>query len=227
MELSLEDYQAGQTFLIDKPLEWSSFQAVNKIKHALKRKFNIRKIKVGHAGTLDPLATGLLVICTGKHTKTIQGIQNTDKEYTGTITLGTKSGSFDGEGPFTYDYDYSHVNQELIFTTLNSFLGKIWQKPPIHSALKKDGKPLYEYARAGIEIEVPSREVTIHKFEITSIELPKIEFLIQCTKGTYIRSIANDFGIAMNTGSYLSSLRRTKIGTLRVENSIGIEQWLP
>jgi tRNA pseudouridine55 synthase len=119
------------------------------------------------------------------------------------------------------------VNQELIFTTLNSFLGKIWQKPPIHSALKKDGKPLYEYARAGIEIEVPSREVTIHKFEITSIELPKIEFLIQCTKGTYIRSIANDFGIAMNTGSYLSSLRRTKIGTLRVENSIGIEQWLP
>lgn len=225
MSLTLEEYQAGQVFLIDKPLEWSSFQAVNKMKHAIKRKFNIRKIKIGHAGTLDPMATGLLIVCCGKATKTIQGIQDTDKEYTGTITLGTISASYDSEGPFIGNPDYSHVSKELIQETTKQFSGNIMQTPPIFSALKKDGKPLYEYARAGEDVEVKQRAVRIDAFEITKINLPHIEFRIACTKGTYIRSIANDFGKAMNTGSYLSALRRTKIGDYKVEESTMVTDW--
>ena len=225
MSLSLEEYQSGQVFLIDKPLEWSSFQAVNKMKHAIKRKFNIRKIKIGHAGTLDPMATGLLIVCAGKATKTIQGIQDTDKEYTGTIKLGTVSSSYDSEGPFTETCDFSHVTEELILETTKQFTGDIMQTPPIFSALKKDGKPLYEYARAGEEVEIKQRPVHIAAFEVTKIELPDIHFRIACTKGTYIRSIAHDFGKAMNSGSYLSALRRTKIGDYNVEDATLVTDW--
>ncbi|MCT4623436.1 MAG: tRNA pseudouridine(55) synthase TruB [Schleiferiaceae bacterium] len=225
MSLSLEEYQAGQVLLIDKPLEWSSFQAVNKIKHGIKRKFNIKKIKVGHAGTLDPMATGLLIVCTGKATKTIQSIQDTDKEYTGTITLGIVSASYDSEGPFIEICDYSHVTEDMIIETTNQFKGDILQAPPIFSALKKDGKPLYEYARAGEEVEIKKRPVRIDAFEITRIELPEIDFRIACTKGTYIRSIAHDFGKALNSGSYLSALRRTKIGDYNVDDATLVNEW--
>lgn len=225
MSLTLEEYQAGQVFLIDKPLEWSSFQAVNKMKHAIKRKFDIRKIKIGHAGTLDPMATGLLIVCCGKATKTIQGIQDTDKEYTGTITLGTVSASYDSEGPFIETCDYSHVSEELILKATEQFKGDIMQTPPVYSALKKDGKPLYEYARAGEEVEIKQRAVRIETFEITNINLPHIDFRIACTKGTYIRSIAHDFGKALNSGSFLSALRRTKIGDYKVEDATLVTDW--
>lgn len=225
MPLSLEDYQAGQVLLIDKPLDWSSFQAVNNIKHAIKHKFNIKKIKVGHAGTLDPKATGLLIVCTGKATKTIQGIQDTDKEYTGTIKLGEVSASYDSEGPFIETCDFSHVTEDLILKTTEQFKGDIMQTPPIFSALKKDGKPLYEYARAGVEVEIKQRPVRIDTFKISKIELPEIHFRIACTKGTYIRSIAHDFGKAMNSGSYLSALRRTKIGDYNVEDATIVTDW--
>jgi len=223
--LTLEDYQAGQVLLIDKPLEWSSFQAVNKIKHLVKREFNIRKIKVGHAGTLDPMATGLLIVCTGKATKTIQGIQDTNKEYTGTITLGRVSESYDSEGPFIATPDFSHVTEKMILNTTAQFTGEIMQQPPIFSALKKDGKKLYEYARAGEKIEIPKRKVTVFEFEITKTEGANIHFRIACTKGTYIRSIAHDFGKALDSGSYLSALRRTKIGDYSVEDAVLVTDW--
>ena len=222
---TLEDYQAGQVLLIDKPLEWSSFQAVNKIKHRVKHEFNIKKIKVGHAGTLDPMATGLLIVCTGKATKTIQGIQDANKEYTGIITLGRISASYDSEGPFIGTPDYSHVTEKMILETTAQFTGEIMQQPPIFSALKKDGKKLYEYARAGEEVEIPKRKITVFEFEITKITGADIHFSITCTKGTYIRSIAHDFGIAVKTGSYLSALRRTKIGNYSVEDATLVSEW--
>lgn len=222
---SLEAYQSGQVLLIDKPLEWSSFDVVNKIKHGVRRTYKLRKFKVGHAGTLDPMATGLLIVCTGKATKTIQGIQDTNKEYTGVITLGTVSASYDQEGPFIETCDYSHVTPELIEEKKEQFLGEILQKPPVYSALKKDGKPLYEYARAGEEVEVPTRKVKIIAFDITHIEGADIHFRIACSKGTYIRSIAHDFGRALDSGAYLSALRRTKVGSYHIENAISITDW--
>jgi tRNA pseudouridine55 synthase len=175
--------------------------------------------------TLDPMATGLLIICSGKATKTIQGIQDTDKEYTGIIKLGEVSASYDSEGPFTETCDYSHVTENLILKTTEQFKGDIMQTPPIFSALKKDGKPLYEYARAGEEVEIKQRAVRIDTFEITKIDLPDIHFRIACTKGTYIRSIAHDFGKAMHTGSYLSALRRTKIGNYNVHDATLVTDW--
>ena len=225
MSLTLEEYQSGQVLLIDKPLEWSSFHAVNKIRHQIKRTFKIKKIKVGHAGTLDPMATGLLIICTGKATKTIQEIQDTDKEYTGTITLGRISASYDQEGPFIEDRPCDHIGKAEIEEILPQFQGDILQKPPVFSALKKDGKPLYEYARAGEEVEVKARPVTIKAFEITAFEHPHIHFRIACTKGTYIRSIAHDLGQALGCGAYLSALRRTKIGEYSVEDALSIDDW--
>ena len=225
MSLSLEEYQTGQVLLIDKPLEWSSFQAVNKIKHGIKRNFEIKKIKVGHAGTLDPMATGLLIVCTGKATKTIQAIQDAPKEYTGTIKLGPVSASYDSEGPFTETCDFSHVTEQLIHETTEQFKGDILQTPPIFSALKKDGKKLYEYARAGETVEIKQRPVSITAFDITSIDGDEINFRIACSKGTYIRSIAHDFGQAMKTGSYLSALRRTKIGDFNVTDATLVNEW--
>lgn len=225
MSLSLEEYQAGQVILIDKPLEWTSFDVVNKIKYTLLRTFKIKKIKVGHAGTLDPMATGLLTVCTGKATKTIQSIQDTDKEYIGIITLGTVSASYDSEGPFIETCNYSHVTKEMIQKATQQFRGEVWQQPPVFSALKKDGKPLYEYARAGEEVEVPKRKIHIEAFDITKIDGPNIHFRIACSKGTYIRSIAHDFGKVLNSGSYLSALRRTKVGNLKVEDAVSIQEW--
>ena len=219
-ELSAEDFLTGQILLVDKPLTWSSFQAVNKLKYLLKRKYNFSKsFKIGHAGTLDPLATGLLIVCTGKFTKRIDEIQSQFKEYTGTFTVGATTPSYDLETEVDQTFPTEHITSDLIQETLKQFLGEIDQKPPIFSAIKKDGVRLYEHARAGETVEIPFRKTTIYEFEITRFELPEIDFRVQCSKGTYIRSLAFDFGKALNSGAYLSALRRTKIGDYSVDNA--------
>jgi len=216
----------GKVILVDKPLKWSSFQAVNKLKYVLKNNLKLpKKFKIGHAGTLDPLATGLLIICTGKFTKRINEIQAQTKEYIGTIVLGATTPSYDLETEIDAIFPTNHISEALILETLKQFIGEIEQKPPIFSAIKKDGKRLYEHARAGEKIEIQARKTTIHKFEITRIQLPEIDFRIKCSKGTYIRSIAFDFGLALQSGGHLSALRRTKIGDYSVENAISPEDF--
>jgi len=218
--LTVEDFKSGQVLLIDKPLEWTSFQVVNKLRWHIRQKFNLKKIKVGHAGTLDPLASGLLIICTGNFTKKIDEYQGQIKEYTGEITLGATTPSYDLETEVNETFSTSHIASELIYNTVKQFLGEIEQKPPMFSALKKDGVRLYDIARDGKSIEIPFRNITISEFEITKINLPKIEFRVVCSKGTYIRSLAYDFGKALNSGGYLSKLRRTKIGNFEVKNAL-------
>lgn len=219
--MNAEEILAGKVLLIDKPLKWSSFQAVNKLKYILKRKYDLpKKFKIGHAGTLDPLATGLLIICTGKFTKNITEIQAQAKEYTGTIVVGATTPSYDLETEVDSTFPTEHITEELILETTKQFLGEIDQKPPVFSAIKKDGKRLYEHARAGSAIEIQSRKTTIYEFEITRIQLPEIDFRVKCSKGTYIRSLAYDFGLALQSGGHLTALRRTKIGDYSVENAI-------
>lgn len=215
--LTKEDFLNGQLLLIDKPLGWSSFQAVNKLKWAIRKKFKLKKIKIGHAGTLDPLATGLLIICTGKFTKKIPEYQGQTKEYTGVITLGSTTPSYDLETEINERFPTEHITEVLLQKTILHFLGEIEQAPPVFSAIKKDGKRLYEYAREGKEVAIKTRKVTIDAFEITRINLPDVSFRITCSKGTYIRSIAHDFGKALNSGGHLSQLRRTKIGDFNVD----------
>ncbi len=221
-----EEIKNGQIILIDKPFEWTSFQAVNKIKWAIKKKFNLKKIKVGHAGTLDPLATGLLVVCTGKFTKKISEFQDLPKEYTGTITLGATTPSYDLETEVDQTFPTEHITEAFVKKTAAQFVGEIDQVPPLFSALKKDGKRFYEYAREGKELEIPSRKIKIIEFEITSIKIPEVRFRIICSKGTYIRSIARDFGAKLESGGYLSELRRTKIGDFEVVDAITPENFL-
>lgn len=224
--MDVEDFKNGQTILVDKPLNWTSFQVVNKLRWAIKQKFNIKKIKVGHAGTLDPLATGLLIICTGKFTKTIDLLQAEVKEYTGTFTLGATTPSYDLETEINETFTTTHITEKSVKNATKSFLGEIEQTPPIYSALKKDGVRLYELARKGESTEIKSRKITIFEFEITKIEVPNVDFRVVCSKGTYIRSLANDFGKALNTGAHLSSLRRTKSGNYHVDNAVGIEEFI-
>ncbi|WP_421810228.1 tRNA pseudouridine(55) synthase TruB [Flagellimonas sp.] len=214
-----EDFLNGQILLIDKPLEWSSFQAVNALKWAIRKKFDLKKIKIGHAGTLDPLATGLLIICTGKFTKKIPELQGQIKEYTGTFTLGATTPSYDLETEVNQTYPTEHLTETSIKEATKEFLGEIEQIPPIFSALKKDGKRLYELAREGKEVDIKSRKITISEFEITRIQLPEVDFRVVCSKGTYIRSLAHDFGKALGSGAHLSALRRTKIGDFNVNNA--------
>ena len=220
MPATPEEFAEGQIVLIDKPLTWSSFQAVNKIKWSLKKHLGLKKIKVGHAGTLDPLATGLLIVCTGKFTKRISELQGMEKEYTGTFYIGATTPSYDLETEVNQTFPTEHITEELIHATVPQFLGEIDQKPPIFSAIKKDGKRLYEHARKGEEVEIAFRKTTIHEFEITRIALPEIDFRVVCSKGTYIRSLANDFGEALQSGAHLTALRRTKIGEFSVEGAI-------
>jgi len=221
-----EAYKKGQVLLIDKPLEWTSFQAVNKIRWHIKQRFQIKKIKVGHAGTLDPLASGLLIICTGKQTKEIHVYQGQVKEYTGSFTIGATTPSYDLETEIDHRFPTAHITNELIYETAQQFLGEIDQKPPIFSAIKKEGKRLYELARKGEATEIKSRKVTIDEFEITNINLPNIDFRVVCSKGTYIRSLAYDFGKALRSGGHLSALRRTKIGAFSVEKAKSIEDFI-
>jgi tRNA pseudouridine55 synthase len=220
---TVEDFQNGQILLIDKPLNWSSFQAVNKLKYALINKVGLpKKFKIGHAGTLDPLATGLLLVCTGKFTKRISELQGQAKEYTGTFYIGATTPSYDLETEINENFPISHIDEALIHETVKQFLGEIDQKPPIYSAIKKDGVRLYEHARAGETVEIATRKTTIHEFEITRIALPEIDFRVVCSKGTYIRSLAFDFGKAMQSGSHLTALRRTKIGDYNVDNAVDV-----
>tara|TARA_R110002049_G_scaffold35191_1_gene113752 strand:- start:2674 stop:3366 length:693 start_codon:yes stop_codon:yes gene_type:complete len=223
---TIEEYLSGQVLLIDKPLNWTSFQVVNKLRWEIRQAFNIKKIKVGHAGTLDPLATGLLVICTGKMTKQIDTFQGQIKEYTGTIILGSTTPSFDLETEINETFPIEHISKQLIKETTKKFIGDIQQFPPIFSALKKDGKRLYEFARAGEEVEIKARSVTISEFEIVNISGSNIDFRVVCSKGTYIRSLANDFGKALNSGGHLSALRRTKIGDFNVNDAVFIEGFI-
>lgn len=224
--LKVDDYLSGQVLLIDKPLHWTSFQVVNKLRWEIRQAFKLKKIKVGHAGTLDPLATGLLIICTGKMTKEIDTFQGQMKEYTGTIVLGSTTPSFDLETEINETFPTNHITEELIKETTNQFIGEIQQFPPIFSALKKDGKRLYEYARAGEDVEIKPRTVHISEFKITNIDGLNIDFKVVCSKGTYIRSLANDFGKAIQSGGHLSALRRTKIGDFHVDNGLSIDSFI-
>jgi tRNA pseudouridine55 synthase len=224
--ISKEDYLSGQVLLVDKPLHWTSFQVVNKLRWEIRQAFNIKKIKVGHAGTLDPLATGLLVICTGKMTKQIDTFQGQIKEYIGTFVLGSTTPSFDLETEINKTYPTNHISEQLIHKTTEQFIGDIQQFPPVFSALKKDGKRLYEFARAGETVEIKSRTVSVQEFKITNINSLNIDFRVVCSKGTYIRSLANDFGKALNSGAHLSALRRTKIGAFHAENATSIESFI-
>ena len=217
MDLFNNPFAEGRVLLIDKPLEWTSFDAVRKIRNLVKTK------KVGHAGTLDPLATGLLIICTGKFTKKINEYMAREKEYTGTITLGAVTPTFDLESEPQLHKDISGLSDESIRKATAIFTGPILQVPPIHSAIKINGKRVYELARKGIEVQMEPRAVTISVFEITSIEMPVVHFRVLCSTGTYIRSLANDFGAALGCGGYLSSLRRTRIGEFRVEDAYTME----
>ncbi len=217
--LTEDDFKNGQVILIDKPLEWTSFQVVNKLRWVIRKTFKIKKIKVGHAGTLDPLATGLLVICTGKMTKQINTFQGQEKEYTGTFVLGSTTPSFDLETEIDATFPTEHITENLIHETTKQFIGDIEQFPPVFSAIKKDGKRLYEFAREGKEVEIKSRTVTITEFEITHISDNNVNFRVVCSKGTYIRSLAHDFGKALQSGAHLSALRRTRIGDFTVDKA--------
>ncbi|MAX01627.1 MAG: tRNA pseudouridine(55) synthase TruB [Flavobacteriaceae bacterium] len=218
-----DDIQDGKMLLVDKPLTWTSFDVVKYIRKSLVSKFKIKRIKVGHAGTLDPLATGLLIICIGKQTKQISIYQNLSKTYTGKFKLGETTPSYDAETEVNKSFNYDHIKEKDIINLSQKFTGKLMQKPPIFSALKKNGKRMYEYARENKKIEIQEREINIYEFEIIKFTDPYIEFKITCSKGTYIRSIANDFGKKLNSGSYLSELRRINIGEFSVLNALQIE----
>ena len=217
-------FVSGTLLLIDKPLEWTSFDVVKKVRNLIKKKLQIKKIKVGHSGTLDPLATGLLIVCTGKFTKRIEEIQWQEKTYTGQFTLGATTPSFDRETKVNHTFNTAHITKQLLEETTKQFVGEITQIPPIFSALKKDGKRLYDFARENEEVEIKERKVMVHSFEITDINFPEVNFKISCTKGTYIRSIANDFGRALNSGAYLSKLCRTKIGKYNLKDAFSLNE---
>ena len=220
------DFQTGEMILIDKELNWTSFDVVSKLRNSIKKKLNIKKIKVGHAGTLDPLATGLLIICTGKMTKRINEFSGLNKTYVGKMTIGSTTPSYDLETKPNVYYPTEHINKNLIIETAKKFVGKIDQKPPVFSAVKKDGVRLYKLARKGVKVEVEKREIIIHDFLISSINFPEVEFSLSCSKGTYIRSLAHDFGKELGSGAHLSELRRTSIGDYSVDNSLKLMEFI-
>ncbi len=213
-------FEQGKVLLIDKPLQWTSFDVVRKIRNTI----NIKK--VGHAGTLDPLATGLLMVCTGKFTKKINEYMAQEKEYCATITLGAVTPTYDLESRPENFKSVDGIGDELIKNVAKKFTGEIWQTPPIHSAIKQKGKPVYLLARKGKEVILEPRKIDIREFTVVSIEMPVISFKVVCTKGTYIRSLANDFGLALGCGGYLSKLRRTRIGNFKVEDALSMEEFL-
>jgi len=220
------DIQKGAILLVDKPLRWTSFDVVNKIKYEIRNRTGCKKFKIGHAGTLDPLASGLLVICIGKYTKQISEIQQQKKEYEGTFTLGATTASHDLEKIPENFKPYNHITKEDILSAVNKFIGTFQQLPPIFSAVRIDGKRAFEYARKDTEVVIQSKKITVHSFDITRIELPEIDFNITCSKGTYIRSIARDLGDILDCGAYLSRLRRTKIGDFSVENALNMTPFI-
>jgi len=218
--MTKESVLEGEIICIDKPLEWSSFHAVNAVRWAIRKAFSLKKVKVGHAGTLDPLATGLLVLCTGKATKKISEIQDAPKTYEGTMVLGATTPSYDMETEVNQTFPFKHISPEIIVEKAAQFEGTILQKPPIFSAIRKDGRRLYDYARKGETIALPEREITVEVFQIDRVELPEVSFTVRCGKGTYIRSLVHDLGQVLGCGAYLSALRRTKIGVYNVDNAL-------
>ncbi len=218
------DFLAGATLLVDKPKGWTSFDVVNKIRYKLKHRLKVKKIKVGHAGTLDPMATGLLLVCTGKFTKKLSEFQGLPKEYEGTLRLGATTPSYDAESEVEEAFPTNHITPELIEEKRQQFLGQIEQVPPMFSAIKVDGQPLYKKARRGEMVEIEPRPVHIAEFTITGIEMPEVHFRVKCSKGTYIRSLAHDFGKALGSGAYLTALRRTRIGDFKLEDAWNLEE---
>ena len=219
------DIENGSIILVNKPYTWTSFQVVNKLKYHIKHKYGVKKFKIGHAGTLDPLATGLLIICIGKFTKRIEEFQAKEKEYTGVFRLGATTPCFDLEKPIDNEYPYIHITDDDILRVANSFIGEIDQTPPLFSAVKVEGKRAYELARENKEVELKSKKIIISEFEVKNINLPDVEFRIVCSKGTYIRSIARDFGLALNSGAHLIELERTRIGEFKLEEALNVNEF--
>ena len=220
------DYIEGHTLLINKPLRWTSFDVVKKIRNNLRTALQVKKIKVGHAGTLDPLADGLLIVCTGKFTKRINEFQAQEKEYTAEFTLGATTPSFDLETEINETFEYNHITEEMLKTTAASLTGNILQTPPIYSAIKQDGKRLYEHARKGEDVKIKERMVHVSKFELVKVEMPKVHVKIVCSKGTYIRSLAQTFGKNLNSGAHLSQLTRIRIGKFKLSQAIDIQEFI-
>ena len=225
------DFRTGEVILVSKPLTWTSFQVVNKLKYVIKNHASLllegKRVqpKIGHAGTLDPLATGLLIICTGKQTKNIETYQAQEKEYTGTFYVGATTPCYDLEKEIDARFPTDHITEELIHQTTNQFVGTIQQVPPLFSAIKIDGKRAYDIARAGETAEIKAKTIAIHEFKITRIALPEIDFKVTCSKGTYIRSLARDYGLALNSGAHLTALCRTRIGNYQLEDALSIEEF--
>lgn len=224
-EIASLDFVKGEALLFNKPYKWSSFQVVNKIRHLLRRRAGIQRIKVGHAGTLDPLATGLLIICTGKHTKRIEEFQGLEKEYTGTFFLGATTPSFDLETEINAEFPIDHVTEEQIIQTSKEFIGTFEQTPPVFSAVRIGGKRAYNFARNNEDVTIKPKIISVSEFEITKINIPEIEFKVVCSKGTYIRSLAHDFGRSLQSGAYLKLLRRTRIGPFHVDQAFELEEF--
>lgn len=215
----------GEILYFDKPLEWTSFDLVNKVRYMIKRKLGVKKFKIGHAGTLDPLATGVLVVCTGKATKRIEELQYQTKEYVATLRLGATTPSFDLEQEIDAEYPTEHITREMVEETLKSFHGEIQQIPPVYSAVKVNGKRAYDYARKGNEVELKPKLLVIDEIELLDCQLPYITIRVVCSKGTYIRALARDIGTALKSGAHLTSLRRTRVGDITVENCISLEEF--
>lgn len=218
------NFQEGAILLVDKPLEWTSFDVVNYLRIQMCKALDVKKLKVGHAGTLDPLATGLLLICTGKKTKEIETLQGFGKEYTGVFKLGATTPSYDGETEEDRQFDISSITEEALRQAATALTGAIEQMPPLFSAIKINGKKAYTHARKNHDIELKARPIHIYQFELTDIALPFVSFRVKCSKGTYIRSLAHDFGKLLNNGAYLTALRRTKVGDYSVENALSLEE---
>ena len=227
-DLNAIDWPTGAILLIDKPLNWTSFDVVKKLRFILTKRAGVKKLKVGHAGTLDPLASGLLILCVGKMTKRIDELQGMPKTYTGTFRLGETTPSYDAETEVDQVFSIDHINEELLIKTTEQFKGILQQNPPVFSALKFKGKSMYKYVRAGKgdQVEIKSRTIEISYFNLTNIELPNVDFELDCGKGTYVRSLAHDYGQALNSGAYLTALRRTQIGDFNVNKGWGLDQFV-
>lgn len=220
-----KNFLDGEVILLNKPFEWTSFDVVKKVRSTITRNTEIKKIKVGHAGTLDPLATGLLIVCTGKFTKRINEFQGQEKEYTGTFLIGATTPSFDKETEIDHTFETKHITEKLLLDTANNFIGEIDQVPPIFSAVKIQGVRAYKHARKQKDVKLKTRKVQISVFELTKIELPEVHFRLVCSKGTYVRSLARDFGNALNSGAYLAGLERTRIGNFKLSDAITIDKF--
>jgi len=225
MNYNKNSFIEGKMLLINKPIGWTSFQIVNKVRWLIKSQYDLKKIKVGHAGTLDPLAEGLLILCTGKWTKKIDEFQGQDKVYSGIFHLGATTPSFDLETEINSRQSIEHIDKNILLESTNKFIGDQFQVPPIYSAIKQNGKKLYEYARNGETIELKKRKINISEFKITKIELPKVHFKVKCGKGTYIRSLANDYGLELKSGAYLYKLKRERIGGFNIKDALSIVEF--